>query len=86
MTSTYSWHESYKAALLETNGTKVRERIQAAEAKIRDRQRVLSEDHGGTPEERQAIADAIHGLKALLKESAEWPDPQVSDGASTTPD
>ena len=43
---TYSWHESYRAGLLETNGTKMREGIQAAEAKIRDRQRVLSENHG----------------------------------------
>lgn len=86
MTSTYNWHESYKAALLETNGTRMRERIQSAEAKIRDRQRVLSQDHGGTPEERQAIADAMNGLKALLTESAEWPDLQLPDARATTPD
>lgn len=85
MTS-YNWNESYKAALIETSGTKMRERIEVAEAKIRDRQRVLSEDHEGTPEERQAIADAVRGLKALLRESAEWPDLQASDTGATTPD
>jgi hypothetical protein len=77
---TYSWHESYRAGLLETNGTKMREGIQAAEAKIRDRQRVLSKNHGGTPDERQAIADAITGLKALLREASEWTNPQVVEG------
>jgi len=85
MTS-YNWNESYKAALIETSGTKMRERIEVAEAKIRDRQRVLSEDHEGTPEERQAIADAVRGLKALLRESAEWPDLKASDTGATTPD
>jgi hypothetical protein len=37
------------AALLETDWTKMQERLQAAEAEIRERQRVLSEDHHGTP-------------------------------------
>jgi hypothetical protein len=86
MTSTYCWYEPYKTALLETDATKIRERIQTAEAKIQDRQRVLAEDHGGTPEERQAIADAMNGLKALLKESAEWPRPHVPDGGPPTSD
>jgi hypothetical protein len=56
MTSTYCWYEPYKTALLETDGMKIRERIQMAEAKIQDRQRVLAEDRGGTAEERQAIS------------------------------
>jgi len=86
MISTYDWHEPYRAALLETNGTKMRERIPTAEAKIQDRQRVLAQDHGGTPEERQAIADAINGLKALLKESAEWPALQPPNSRPTTSD
>ena len=79
MTTAYSWHESYRAALLETDGKKIQQRIQAAEAEIKDRQRVLSEDHGGTPEERQAIADALGGLKVVLKESADWPTGQMFD-------
>jgi hypothetical protein len=83
---TYSWHESYRAALLETDWTKMRARIQAAEAKIRDRQRVLSEDHGGTPDERQALADAINGLNALLREASEWTNPQVVEDEGTALD
>ena len=80
MTTAYSWHESYRAALLETDVKKIQQRIQAAEVEIKDRQRVLSEDHGGTPEERQAIADAVSGLKVVLKESAEWPTRQTVRG------
>ena|ERR1700687_4169630 len=54
MSSKYNWHEIYKTALLETDWTKMQERIQAAESATDERQRVLSADHGGTPEERQA--------------------------------
>lgn len=82
MTIPYSWHESYKAALLETDWTKMQERLQAAESEIRKRQHVLSMDHGGTPEERQAIADALNGMKSLRTEVAEWQTRQP-DGASS---
>jgi hypothetical protein len=60
--------------LLETEWTKVRQRIQAAESTINQRQSVLSEDHGGTAAEREAIDAAIHGLKVLRKEALEWLD------------
>jgi hypothetical protein len=43
------------------------ERIQAAKSKINDRKRVISEDRGGTPEERQAIANALNALGTLRK-------------------
>jgi hypothetical protein len=33
---------------------------------------VLSMDHGGTPEERQAIADALSGMRSLNAETADW--------------
>ena len=69
-----SWHESYRAALFETEWTKMRQRIQVAESTINQRQRVLSEDHGGTAAEREAIDAAIHGLKVLRKETPEWLD------------
>jgi len=62
MTMTYGWHESYKAALLETDWTKMQERVQAAEYEIHERRRVLSEDPGGTPEERHVLADAMNIL------------------------
>jgi hypothetical protein len=72
MTETYNWHEVYKAALLETDWTKIQHKIQVAEDGIRVRLHEFSLDHGGTPEEKQAIVDALHGLDILRKEVAAW--------------
>jgi hypothetical protein len=69
---THTWYESYKAAILEPHWTRMQERLQAAELEIHERQRVLSLDHGGTPEERQAIGDALHGISHLRIEAEEW--------------
>lgn len=80
------WRESYMAALLETNWTRMRERLQAAEEGIRERQRVLSEDHGGTAEERQAIVDAINGLKMVENDVADWQKRQPPSGSKMQPD
>ena len=85
MTTTYIWYEAYKAALLETDWTKMRERIKAAESALHERQRVLSLDHGGTPEERQAIAGALNGIKVLERDAAGWQHQQGSGGDSTEP-
>jgi hypothetical protein len=43
----------------------MQERVQAAVYEIDERRRVLSEDHGGTPEERHALADAMNILWLL---------------------
>lgn len=75
MTMTYCWFEAYQAALFETSWTKIPERVQAAESEILER-RVLSEDHGGTPEERHALTDAMNGLMVLRREGASWQDRQ----------
>jgi len=72
MTTDYNWQESYMAALLETDWTKMRERLQAAEDELRDRQRVLREDHGGTTEERQAIVDAVNAMEMLHRDIDQW--------------
>ena len=64
-TAEYSWHEIYKAALFETDWTKIHERIQTAESAVRERECVLSEDHGGTPEERIALAGCASGSAAF---------------------
>ena len=42
--STYQWHELYKAALLETDWSKIEERIQAAESAIQNRKRECALD------------------------------------------
>jgi hypothetical protein len=48
---------------------KIDEKIQAAANGIKVR---LYEKHGGTPEEKQSIEDALHGLDCLRKEVAVW--------------
>jgi hypothetical protein len=80
---TYNWYESYRAAILETDWTKLTERLRSAELEIHQRQYILSLDHGGTPDERQAIADALNGMKVLRTESAAWQTQQTLDRASS---
>ena len=65
--TSYSWQESYQAALLETDSTKMQERVQTAESEIHQRRLVLSQDHGGTDEERAALVNAMGGLRVLLR-------------------
>ena len=72
MTTTPKWHDIYKAALLETDWSRMDERIQAAEAAIRDRKHEFDLNHGGTPEENRAITDAMHSLNVLRTELASW--------------
>jgi hypothetical protein len=92
MITPYIWHEAYRTAVLETDWIHMPKRIQAAESAIHERQRVLSLDHGGTPAERQAIEDALNGLKVVRRESADWlarqeriPDKQSAQPACPDP-
>jgi hypothetical protein len=48
------------------------ERIQAAEDVLSQRNREFDLDHGGTPEERLAIADAMRGLAVLRNDVVKW--------------
>jgi len=68
----YGWQELYATALLETDWTKIEQKIQAAENGIEARLNEFSLNHGGTPEENQAIVDALHGLDIFRKEVVEW--------------
>ena len=63
--TSYSWQESYQAALLETDWTKMVELVQAAESEIHKRRLELSKDHNGTQEEREAVVNAMSGLIVL---------------------
>ena len=67
-----SWREYYQAALLESDWTKVEERIQTAESEIHQRRLALSQDHGGTQEERDALVNALKGLKTLRTDVTAW--------------
>jgi hypothetical protein len=68
----YDWQELYKAAALETDWMKIDEKIEAAANGINVRLHEFSMNHGGTPEERQAVEDALHGLDSLRKEVTAW--------------
>jgi hypothetical protein len=70
--TSYSWQESYQAAVLETDWTKMQERVQTAESEIHKRRLVLAQDHGGTVEEREALVNAMSGLRALRMDAASW--------------
>jgi hypothetical protein len=72
MLTSYSWQESYQAALLETDWTKMQERIQTAESEIHKRRLMLVQDHGGTSEEREALVSALSGLRVLRMDAASW--------------
>lgn len=68
MQADYVWEELYEAAVLETDDKNLPNRLQSAKAAIDSRLREIQLDHGGTPAERQAISDALHGLDVLRKE------------------
>jgi len=68
----YKWSEAYKAALLETDWTKMDERLQAIDEALQERKQEFALDHGGSPEENQAIDDAVRGLKVLRRDAATW--------------
>jgi len=68
----YGWQEVYATALLETDWSKIEEKIQAADNGIRARLHEFSMNHGGTPEENRAIEDARRGLSVLRDEVAAW--------------
>ena len=72
MANQNDWEESYKAAVLETDWTKMEERVQAAESDINKRRLVLSQDHGGTEGERQGLVNALNGLQVLRTDAAAW--------------
>jgi hypothetical protein len=68
----YSWQEAYQGALLETDWTKMHDCVQTAESEIHKRRLELSQDHGGTQEERDALVNAMSGLGVLRMNVASW--------------
>jgi hypothetical protein len=65
------WEKLYQAAI-ETDWSKIEERIQAVDSAISARLHEFSLNHGGTPEENQAIRYALSALTVLRREVAEW--------------
>jgi hypothetical protein len=68
MRADYVWEQLYEAAVLETDDKNLSNRLQAAKATIDSRRHEMQVDHGGTPEELQAISNALHGLNLLQAE------------------
>jgi hypothetical protein len=68
MQADYVWQEVYAAAILETDDTKLANRLHVAKAAIDARLHELQFDHVGSPEERQAIGDALAGLNVVRRE------------------
>jgi hypothetical protein len=69
---TIEWEKHYKTAILETDWSKMEERLHAADLAIKARLYEFSQNHGGTPEENRAIGDALKALTVLRHEFAEW--------------
>jgi hypothetical protein len=66
----YGWQKSYQAAVLESDWTKLEERVEAAESEIHKRRLILAQDHGGTEQERKALVNALQSLRILRKDAA----------------
>lgn len=74
----YQWQEHYGAAALETDWEKMPERINAAEGAIKARLHEFSLNHGGSPEENQAIQATLRALEAMRNDVALWQDSKRS--------
>ena len=84
LTSRYSWQESYHAALLETDWTKMVELVQQAEYEIHRRRLELAQDRNGTHEERDALVTAVNGLRVLRMDAAAWRERQKAEVDSSS--
>jgi hypothetical protein len=67
------WQNEYQAALVELDREKLPERIAAAETSIYKRLQQISQGSDDQAE-RQAIEDAMAGLRFLKRESLGFPD------------
>jgi hypothetical protein len=73
----YAWDKSYKAVLLETDRSKLPERVRAALTAINRRIRDLNEGHGSA-HEWYAIREALNvlGVLSIISNDAEQPTQQ----------
>ena len=67
------WQRPYQAALLEVDPKKLAERVAEAEVAIFNRLQALSQSQDGHGE-RQAIQNAIGGLKGIKRDMLNFPD------------
>ena len=74
----YKWHEVYRAALLETDWSKIEERIERRRLRYTKGSTSSIWTTAERPEENQAIEDALTGLSVLRNEAARWREKRVS--------
>ena len=67
MTTSPSWRELYRAALLEVEHEELRRRIDEAEKAIYQRNEELKRSGSHSGEEQQAMTDAIRALRLLAQ-------------------
>ena len=72
MNAEYDWEKLYHNAVLETDWSRIEERIEATESAMQRRLHEFSLNHGGTPEENKAIARALDRLEILRTEATAW--------------
>jgi hypothetical protein len=65
--SSRDWERLYTAAILETDRSKLKSRIDTAQAAIDRRLQEMDSDHGGTAAERLEIETARTGLDVVRK-------------------
>jgi hypothetical protein len=70
---TFGWQHLYEAAILETDRGNLPRLIQTAHTAIHARLGQLGGDNGDSSAERQAIADALAGLRILGEEVGNLP-------------
>lgn len=68
MDENYPWREAFMMAMLEFDPAKLQANLQSAQRAISERMKELAADHNGTPEEREAISDALNSLRVLQRE------------------
>jgi len=79
-----SWESSYLAAVLETDDSRLLERIKVAEAELMSRTSTITSDEKDQ-DERVAILDALHGLAALKRERLARKGPEQFSAIKVSP-
>ena len=79
MNTREEWQKQYTIAVLETDWSKMDDRIGAVETAIKQRLYDLSLDHGGTSEELHAIADTRQKLEIMRADVARWRESKTSN-------
>lgn len=68
MNDRYDWEKLYQAAILETDDSRLKAKIECAQAAIDARLKQLSSNGNSSDDERTAIDDARIGLTVLRRE------------------